>query len=115
MGIEVRVCLIDLKRAFRRLIARLPDESEAGGDFVDFGTSEKTLDIVVGGTSEVLNAIILHPGQGSVPLPVFCGIARILRFHRGIKVDLCFSEGRLKMDRAEFRHPGISISFATER
>jgi hypothetical protein len=33
MEIEVRVCLIDLKRAFRRLIARLPDESEAGADF----------------------------------------------------------------------------------
>ena len=43
MGIEVRVCLIDLKRAFRRLLARLPDEFEAGGDFIDLNVSEKTL------------------------------------------------------------------------
>jgi hypothetical protein len=62
MGIEVHVCLIDLKHAFRRLAARLPDESEAGGDFIVFSASGNSLDIVVGGTSEVLNAAVVHPG-----------------------------------------------------
>jgi len=53
MQIEVRVSLIDLKRAFRRLLARLPDESEAGSDFIVFSASGNRLEITVGGTFEV--------------------------------------------------------------
>ena len=62
MGIEVRVCLIDLKRAFRRLIARLPDESEAGADFIVFKADADHLEIVSGGTSETLRASVAYPG-----------------------------------------------------
>jgi hypothetical protein len=58
MEVEVRVSLINLKRAFRRLLARLPDESEAGSDFIVFSASGNRLDIVVGGTSEVLSATV---------------------------------------------------------
>jgi hypothetical protein len=39
--IEVRVSLIELKRAFGRLLARLPDDSEAGGDFIVFNASAR--------------------------------------------------------------------------
>ena len=34
--IEARVSLVDLRRAFRRVLARLPDEAEAGNEFVTF-------------------------------------------------------------------------------
>jgi hypothetical protein len=71
MGIEVRVSLIDLKRAFRRLLARLPDESEAGSAFIVFSAVGDRLDIVVGGTSEVLRASVVHPGQARVRVPSF--------------------------------------------
>ena len=111
MEIEVRVSLIDLKRAFRRLLARLPDESEASGDFIVFSAVGDRLDIVVGGTSEVLNASVVHPGQTRVPCPVFRGIARSLRFYRGKTVIVASSKGLLRIVRTEFRHPSISVSF----
>jgi hypothetical protein len=60
MEIEVRVSLTDLKRAFRRLLARLLDESEANADFVVFRAIADHLDIVAGGTSEVLSVTVVH-------------------------------------------------------
>jgi hypothetical protein len=110
MGIEVRVRLIDLKRAFRRLIARLPDESAAGVDFIVFSASGNSLDIAVGGTSEVLNASVVHPGQARVPCPVFRGIARSLRFHHGRVIMLALWPRALTIDRTEYRHPSIIIT-----
>jgi hypothetical protein len=107
--IEVRVNLNDLKRAFRRLLARLPDEFEAGADFVVLNASGKNLAMVAGATSEVLSATVRHPGQARVPYPVFCGIGRILRFYRGRTATVSFSEGLLRIARTEFRHPHISI------
>jgi hypothetical protein len=109
MEIEVRVSLIDLKRAFRRLSARLPDESEAGGDFIDFNASEKTLEIAVGGTFEVLNATVVHSGQAKVPCFVFRGIARTLRFYRGKFITIAFLAGALRIDRTAYRHSSISV------
>jgi hypothetical protein len=109
MEVEVRVSLIDLKRAFRRLLVRLPDESEAGGDFIVFSASEDRLDIVLGGTSEVLNASVAHPGQARVLCPVFRGVARSLRFHRGKVIAITLSPGSLRIDRTDYRHPRISV------
>src|SRR5579864_2584743 len=99
MDVAVVVSLIDLKRAFRRLLARLPDESEAGGDFVVFSASGNSLDMVVGGTSEVLSASVVLPGEARVPSPVFRGIARTLRFHRGRTVTVASSTGLLRIAR----------------
>jgi hypothetical protein len=110
MDIDVRVSLIDLKRAFRRLLARLPDESEAGGDFIVFSASGSRLDLVVGGTSEALNATVVHQGEARVPSAVFRGIARTLRFYRGRTVTVASSKGLLRIDRTEFRHPSITVS-----
>jgi hypothetical protein len=107
--IEVRVSLIELKRAFGRLLARLPDDSEACGDFIVFNASGKNLAMVAGATSGVLSATVLHPGQVRVPYPVFCGIGRILRFYRGRTATVAFSKGLLRIARTEFRHPNISI------
>lgn len=109
MEIEVRVNLVDLKRAFRRLSTRLPDESEIGADFIDFNAREKTVEIVVGGTFEVLNATVVHPGQGRVPCPVFRGIARTLRFYRGKFITIAFLAGALRIDRTGYRHSSISV------
>lgn len=109
MEIEVRANLIELKRSFDRLLARLPDESEAGGDFIVFNASGKSLAMVAGATSDVLSAVVRHSGQARVPYPVFCGIGRILRFYRGRTAMVSFSEGLLRIARTEFRHPHISI------
>ncbi|PYX38655.1 MAG: hypothetical protein DMG81_11240 [Acidobacteria bacterium] len=109
MQIEVRVSLIDLKRAFRRVLARLPDESEAGGDFVIFSADGDTLDIVAGGTSEALSATVTHPGQARVPSAVFCGIARTLRFYRARVIVISLLHGIVRIDQTDYRHPGISV------
>jgi hypothetical protein len=87
----------------------LPDESEASGDFIVFSASGNRLGIVVGGTSEVLSASVVHPGQARVPSPVFRGIARSLRFYRRRTVTVAFSKGLLRIVRTEFRHPSISV------
>jgi hypothetical protein len=109
MQIEVRVSLIDLKRAFRRLIARLPDEAEAGADFIVFKADANHLEIVSGGTSETLRAMVGHPGQSRVPCSVFRGIARTLRFYRGQNITVASSKGLLSIARTEFRHANISV------
>ena len=109
LGIEVRVRLIDLKSAFRRLIARLPDESEAGADFVVFRTGADHLEIVSGGTSETLKASVVHSGQARVPCPVFRGIARTLRFHHGTVIMISFLPRSLRIDQTDYRHPNISV------
>ena len=106
--IEFTVSLTELKRAFRRLSARLSDESEAGGELVAFDASPNGLEIVAHGTSEVLPASVVHPGRASVPFPVLRGIARILRFYREKTVRLAFSAGVFRLDRTEFRHAGVS-------
>jgi hypothetical protein len=56
MEIKIRVNLVDLKRAFRRLLTRLSDESETKGDFIVFSAAGNSLHIVAGETSEVLSA-----------------------------------------------------------
>ena len=105
--IEFTVSLVELKRAFRRLSARLPDESESGGEFVAFDASHNTLEIIALGTSEGLSAFVVHPGRASVPFPVFGGVARILRFYRLKVVRLAFSAGELSIDCTAFRHKDI--------
>jgi hypothetical protein len=109
MEVHFTVKLVDLNRAFRRLLARLPDESEARGDFVLFNAGGNNLDIVAGGTSEALSAIVTQPGQTRVPSTVFCGIARTLRFYRGRVIVISFSPGALRIDRTDYRHSSISV------
>ena len=109
MQIEVLVRLVDVKRAFRRLLARLPDETEAGADFMVFGVNGNSLEIVGGETSELLRCTVVHPGCARVPLSVFCGIARSLRFHHPNSIAIVLSPGSLKIDRTEYRHPSISV------
>jgi hypothetical protein len=92
MEIEVRLSLVDLKCAFRRLSARLPDESEAGADFIVFKADADHLEIVSGGTSETLRASVVYPGEALVPCPVFRGIARTLQFYRGRAVSIVSSK-----------------------
>jgi len=106
--VEFTVSLVDLKRAFRRLLVRLPDESKAGGELVVFTACNDKLEITAIGTSEGLSASVVHPGRARVPFPVFRGIARILRFYREKTVRLTFSARVFRVDRTEFRHAGIS-------
>jgi hypothetical protein len=110
MEIEVRLSLPDLKRALRRLIVRLPDECEAGSDFIVFSAVGHQLSITAGGTSEALSASVVYGGRAIVPYPVFRGIARTLRFYSGKTVTVASSEGLLRIARTEFRHRNISVS-----
>ncbi len=100
VGIQVRVRLIDLKPALHRLIARLPDESESGADFIVFRADADHLEIVSGGTSETLTATFVYPGEARVPCPVFRGIGRTLQFYRG-RITIAFSAGALRIDQTE--------------
>ena len=110
MEVEVRVSLSDLKRALRRLMIRLPDESEADSDCVVFNAIGDQLSITAGGTSEVLSASVIYGGRAMVPYPVFRGIARTLRFYSGKTVTVASSQGLLRIARTAFRHPRISVS-----
>jgi hypothetical protein len=107
--VEFTVSLVELKRAFRRLSARLSDESEAGGELVTFDASHNSLEVTARETSEGLSASVVHPGRACVPFPVFRGVARIMRFYRLKVVRLVFSARELTIDRTTFRHKDISI------
>ena len=107
--IEARVSLVGLRRAFRRVLARLPDEAEAGNEFVIFTVDWNSLAIVAGETSEIVSANVTQTGQASVPSSCFRGIARTLRFYRKDTISLAFSTGAITIDRTEFRHENISV------
>jgi hypothetical protein len=109
MDVEFTVSLTELKRAFRRLSVRLPDESEAGTQFVTFNADHGSLEITASGTFEGLSVTVLCPGRAGVPFPVFRGIARVLPFYRRKTIRLAFAGGLLRIDRTHFRHPNISI------
>ena len=91
MNVEFTVSLVELKRAFRRVSARLLDESEAGAKSVRFNVSESSLEVLAQETAEGLTAAVVHPGRATVPLPVFRGIARAMPFYRGTRVRFAFS------------------------
>jgi hypothetical protein len=110
MEVEFSVSLIELKLAFRRMLSRLPDESDAGSEFVIFEARGDSLEIVAQDTVEGLAVSIVHSGRASVPSAAFSGLARILRFYRQKKVRFAFSAGVVKIDRTEFRHPHISVT-----
>jgi len=59
MEIGVRVAQHSLRSAFRRLSVRLPDESGATSDFVFFNAKRDSLEMVVGGTFESLEANVV--------------------------------------------------------
>jgi hypothetical protein len=110
MEVEFSVSLIELKLAFLRMLSRLPDESDAGSEFVIFEARGDSLEIVAQDTVEGLPVSIVHSGRASVPSAVFSGLARVLRFYRHKTVRFAFSAGVVKIDHTEFRHPGISAS-----
>jgi hypothetical protein len=109
MDVEFTVSLIELKRAFRRLSVRLPDESEAGGELVVFNARHSSLEIVARGTTEGLSVAVIRSGRASIPFPVFRGIVRALRYYRGTSVRFVFSAEVLRINRTCFRHPSISV------
>jgi len=109
MEVQFTVNLFELKRAFRRLLARLPDELETGDNFVVFKASMDDLEIVAGGTFEILIATVVHPGKARVPHHVFCGIVRSLQFHRRRIIPVTFRPRALRIERTDYKHANISV------
>jgi hypothetical protein len=109
--IQFTVNLADLKRSSRRLLTRLSDESEAGGEFVVFNATGDGLQIVASGTSEGLTAIVSNAGVARIPYPVFRGIIRTFSTYHTRKLTFTFSAGQLTVDSTVFRHPQISVGW----
>jgi hypothetical protein len=107
--VQFTVNLADLKRSSRRLLTRLSDEAEAGGDFVVFNPTGDGLQIVANSTSEGLTAIVSNVGVARIPYPVFRGIVRTFSTYHTRKLMFTFSAGQLIVDGAVFRHPQISV------
>jgi hypothetical protein len=107
--VQFTVNLADLKRSCRRLLTRLPDEAEAGGEVVVFNATSDGLQIVASGTSEGLTAIVSNAGVTRMPYPVFRGIVRTFSTYQRRKLTFTFSAGQLTVDGAVFRHPKISV------
>jgi len=105
------VNLADLKRSCRRLLTRLSDESEAGGDFVVFNATGNGLQIVANSTSEGLAAIVSNVGVARIPHPAFRGIVRTLSTYHTRKLTFTFSAGQLIVDGTVFRHRQISVGW----
>jgi hypothetical protein len=106
--VQFTVNLTDLKRSCRRLLTRLSDESEAGGDFVVFNATGDGLEIVANSTSEGLVAIVSNAGVAQMPYPVFRGIIRTFSTYHAQKLAFTFSSGPLTVNGTVFRHPQIS-------
>jgi hypothetical protein len=107
--VQFTVNLADLKRSSRRLLTRLSDESEAGGDFVVFNATGDGLQIVANSTSEGLVAIVSNAGVARMPYPVFRAIVRTFSTYHTRKLTFTFSAGQLTVNGTVFRHPQISV------
>jgi hypothetical protein len=107
--VQFTVNLTDLKRSSRRLLTRLPDEAEAGGEVVVFNATRDGLQIVADSTSEGLAAIVSSEGVARMPYPVFRGIVRTLSTYHRRKLTFTFSAGQLTVNGRVFRHPQISV------
>ena len=109
--VQFTVNLTDLKRSSRRLLTRLPDEAEAGGEVVVFKATGDALEIMASGTSEGLTAIVSNVGVARIPYPVFRGIVRTFSTYRARKLTVTFSAGQLTVNGTVFRHPQISVGW----
>jgi hypothetical protein len=111
--VEVRftVNLGELRRACRRLVSRLSDESEIETDFALFNATGRALKISTKNSSEVLDATVHRSGQATVPRPVFCKLVSTLRYFRGTEIEFEFSAGMIVLNgRTQIHHSGISSS-----
>jgi hypothetical protein len=109
--VQFTVNLADLKRSSRRLLTRLPDESEAGGNFVVFNATVDGLEIVANSTSEGLVAVVSNSGVARMSYPVFRGIVRTFSTYHAWKLTFTFSAGQLTVNGTVFRHPQISVGW----
>jgi hypothetical protein len=109
--VQFTVNLTDLKRSCRRLLTRLPDESEDGGNFVVFNATGDGLEIVANSTSDGLAAIVSNAGVARMPYPVFRGIVRTFSTYRTRELTFTFSAGQLTANGTVFRHPQVSVGW----
>ena len=111
MEVRFSVKLVELRRACRRLVERLADESESEADFIAFTATGNTLKISSRNSSEGLPTTITQSGVALVPHRVFCCLVNALRYCRGITVEFDFSAGTITLSgRTQIRHPRISLS-----
>jgi hypothetical protein len=97
------VSVAEMKRACRRLLARLPDECDSGNQSVVFTADHDNVCIQVGGSSEIIPAVVVREGKGSVQCSQFSAMAQTLRFYRKKKVEIAVSDNELKIERMVFR------------
>jgi hypothetical protein len=98
------VNLAELKRACKRLLARMSDEFESGNQSVTFIADRDSLRIEIGGSSETVSAVAVQRGHESVPCSLFWEMAQTLRFYRKKKVEILVSDSELKIERMVFRY-----------
>ncbi len=102
------VNLAEMKCACKRLLARMSDEYDLGNQSVTFIADRDSIQIQIGGSSEMVSAEVLQTGRESIPCSLFWEMAQTLRFYRKKKVEITVSEGELKLERMVFRqlaHP----------
>jgi hypothetical protein len=104
------VKLADLKRACKRLLARMSDEYDSGNESVVFTPDRDSFRIQIGGSSETVSAVVVQRGSVSVPSSLFRNMAQTLRFYRKKKVEIGVSAGELRIERMVFRQSTISFS-----
>jgi hypothetical protein len=109
MEVTWGVSLVELKRAFRRLSARLSDEFGAGGAFVVLIARDDKLEITANRIPEGLSASVVCPGRArACHFPSSEASRESCVPIAGQPFDLLFPLGALSIDRTEFRQVGIS-------
>jgi len=91
-------------------MVRLDDEAETVNDFVVFKAQGNVIEIIAGGTTEILDANVVSEGRARLPSTFFREIARALRFHRQRgTLSVLLLPGSLKINKTEYRHSSISV------
>ena len=89
---------------------RLDDEVPAQDDSVVFSAHGQVVEIVAGGTTELLDATVAHEGRARLPYAVFRGVGRALRFYRARgSASVVLIPGRLRIGTTEYRNPSIAV------
>ena len=101
--IRSTVNTIEMRRAWNRLLARLPDERGSGNSSVIFTADHDNLQIQIGDSSEIIPATVTKAGIESVPCLQFSGMAQTLCFYRRKKIEVTVADNQIKVERMVFR------------
>ena len=110
MQILFSLSAAEMNRACCRLGPRLTGRTTTGVDRVAFTIDDQCVEIAANETSAGLAAEVQRKGRVSVPSTVMHGVITTLPYFGHRKIQIGFSEGKMRVDNMVFHHRMIVLT-----